>query len=857
MQPDKTVSIGTEIVAVRRPRAVDVQFAPGTIVAARYRISGLLGAGGMGEVFRADDLKLGQAVALKFLPARLAQQPVLLGRLHEEVRLGRLVAHPNVCRIYDIVEWEGAHFVAMEYVEGEDLARLLKRIGRFAPDKAVDIARGIAAGLMAAHAKGVLHRDLKPANVMIDAQGESRIMDFGLALSTAEAQPGVLAGTPSYVAPEQLEGEPATVQSDLYALGLVMYELVTGRRVHDARSFNERVSRLTDEVTEPSDLVPDIHPAVEAIILRCLASEPSARPRSAREVIEALPGDPLAAAMAAGQTPSPRLVAAARSVGSLRPSMAWSLMVLIALELAFVFYAFRTRGLFGMLHPKPPEVLAERADAIRERAGLPPQKFGAMGWERSFRRIAWIASTDASPDRWERLKRGPSPIWFWVRRESRPPLGDGMDLAPAMADPPQASPGASTIAVDPKGRLLSMTAIPEASWRARQADWRALFDAAGLDLAKFTPAAPRALPPAYADTRLAWNGAHPDDGTPIRVEAAALRGIPVFFAIAAPWDDAPDRTGVLPFAGSGGQAYIAAMSVTLLLFAIAGMIFAWRNLRQRRGDRAGAMRLAIVLFVLQMIAIAGMAEHAMSLAHETAIVLKAAATSLLWTSGYFLVYLGLEPFVRRKWPDRLIAWARLLSGNWRDPMVGRDVLIGIAAGLGHVVIASLPYVLGIAPMITSLRTLRSPFAAVTGVARYVHYGIVQGLTIMIALMVLTIVLRKRSLATLGVFTLLFGVFQFASSDARMLPVFAAGAALVTFIGARFGLLAAVAYCGTFALMLSGNLPAEMSWSTARSLAAPAFVLALAAWALVVSRARVAESQSRKVAKSQRSGKNLL
>src|SRR3954452_1729931 len=198
------------------PRLPYAQFSPGSIVAGRYRIVSILGSGGMGEVYRADDLKLGQQVALKLLPAALAQDASQLDLLHEEVRLGRQVAHPNVCRIYDIGDWEGAHFVAMEYVDGEDLARLLQRIGRLSHDKAVEIARGLAAGLAAAHAKGILHRDLKPANIMIDGRGEPRITDFGLALASDEAvDSNIVAGTPAYMAPEQFEGKAATVQSDL------------------------------------------------------------------------------------------------------------------------------------------------------------------------------------------------------------------------------------------------------------------------------------------------------------------------------------------------------------------------------------------------------------------------------------------------------------------------------------------------------------------------------------------------------------------------------------------------------------------------------------------------------------------
>jgi serine/threonine-protein kinase len=206
------------------PRLPYEQFAPGSVIAGRYRIVSLLGSGGMGEVYRADDMKLGQQVALKFLPAVFARDAGLLESLHDEVRLGRQVSHPNVCRIYDIGEWEGAHYVAMEYVDGEDLGRLLHRIGRLAHDKAVEISRGLAAGLAAAHAKGILHRDLKPANIMIDGRGEPRITDFGLALASDESvDSNVVAGTPAYMAPEQFDGKAATVQSDLYALGLVLY----------------------------------------------------------------------------------------------------------------------------------------------------------------------------------------------------------------------------------------------------------------------------------------------------------------------------------------------------------------------------------------------------------------------------------------------------------------------------------------------------------------------------------------------------------------------------------------------------------------------------------------------------------
>ena len=146
------------------------RFTAGTLLAERYRIVGLLGRGGMGEVYRAEDLKLGQPVALKFLPDGHGEDDRRLARLLNEVRLARQVSHPNVCRVYDVAEVDGMHFMAMEYVDGEDLSSLLRRIGRLPHEKALEISRQICAGLAAAHEQGILHRDLKPANVMIDGR---------------------------------------------------------------------------------------------------------------------------------------------------------------------------------------------------------------------------------------------------------------------------------------------------------------------------------------------------------------------------------------------------------------------------------------------------------------------------------------------------------------------------------------------------------------------------------------------------------------------------------------------------------------------------------------------------------------
>jgi serine/threonine-protein kinase len=176
----------------------------------------------MGEVYRADDLKLEQPVALKFLPPDLEADTGRLERLFGEVRMARQVSHSAVCRVWDIGEADGQHFLSMEFVDGENLSSLLRRIGRLPADKALDIAKQVSAGLAAAHEKGVLHRDLKPANVMLDGQGKVRITDFGLAgLAETLTDEDVRSGTPSFMSPEQLLGREVTVRSDIYALGLL------------------------------------------------------------------------------------------------------------------------------------------------------------------------------------------------------------------------------------------------------------------------------------------------------------------------------------------------------------------------------------------------------------------------------------------------------------------------------------------------------------------------------------------------------------------------------------------------------------------------------------------------------------
>jgi serine/threonine protein kinase len=306
----RTNAVTMGVVTVTPPPSVPAssRFAPGAIVAGRYRLVALLGRGGMGEVYRADDLTLDQTVALKFLPEGMAGGDTRLAQFHNELRTARQVSHRNVCRLYDLGDADGRRFLTMEYVDGEDLASLLRRIGRIPQDKAIQIARQLCAGVAAAHERGVLHRDLKPANVMLDGHGDVRITDFGIATAAKDAGADI-AGTPQYMAPEQLAGRLASIRSDLYALGLILFEIFTGKRAYEATSLGElKQLHDTGTVMAPSSIVRDLDPAVERVILRCLEKDPERRPASALTVAVSLPGgDPLAAALAAGETPSPEL----------------------------------------------------------------------------------------------------------------------------------------------------------------------------------------------------------------------------------------------------------------------------------------------------------------------------------------------------------------------------------------------------------------------------------------------------------------------------------------------------------------------------------------------------------------------
>ena len=667
-----------------------IPFAPGAIVAGRYRLVSLLGRGGMGEVYRADDLTLDQTVALKFLPAGVASDADRLAQFHAELRIARQVSHKNVCRLYDLGEHEGRRFLTMEYVDGEDLATLLRRIGRLPQDKAVDIARQLCAGIAAAHERGVLHRDLKPANVMIDGDGNVRITDFGLAVAAGEVGAS-RAGTPQYMAPEQLTGGAASVKSDLYALGLILFEMFTGKRVFDAKTFNELL-RLHESrtLTNPSAMVRDLDPAIERVILRCLEHDPAQRPGSALAVAAALPGgDPLAAALAAGETPSPEMLAAAGETSAFSPAMGLSLMAAILVGLtAIAMLADRAMFLAKVPLEKGVEALEDRARDTLTKLGYTQRPTDtARGYLMQFDFVFYVMRTDRSPARWDALKNEHFPsLRFWYRTSPRLLETQGSGWNAAFGDPPMTVSGMNTVLLNSEGHLTRFETVTpqfdDSTAPPAALNWNVFFDAAGLDPATFKPVTSVWVPQTYADERRAWEGPMPGrSGITLRAEAAGYRGRPVFFQISGPWTRALRDTP--PQEGQKGRSLIR-FALFLIIFALSvgTCAQAWRNVKTGRGDRRGATRIAFTLIGVMFVSWALGARHYLEPLTEFGHFLDSFLSEQLLNGAIlWLVYLALEPYVRRYSPDMLMSWSRLISGRFRDPRVGRDVLVGIVAGL--------------------------------------------------------------------------------------------------------------------------------------------------------------------------------
>jgi len=819
----------------------DGRFVPGTLVAGRYRIISLLGRGGMGEVYRATDLTLSQPVALKFLPDSGPDHLRALERFHNEVRIARQVSHPNVCRVYDVGEADGMPYISMEYVDGEDLASLLQRIGRLPADKALEIARKICAGVAAAHDKGVIHRDLKPANIMLDRRGNVVVMDFGLAavadqLRGAEAR----SGTPAYMAPEQLRGEQVTARSDIYALGMVLYEIFTGKRAYDAASMAELI-RLQEraQIASMSSIAAEIDPAVEKAIRRCLDPDPAKRPASALLVAAALPGgDPLAAALAAGETPSPELVAASGKTEGLPLKKSVPLALGIAALIIAVPFV-RTNVELHSLVPfdLSPDALAAK---IREQAAafgytaMPADKKYDLHWDTAaiFDAGKHVKSV-AELRRWFQAE----PPMLLGYRESPLPLVALPDGEVTEQRPAPTISGMIEAWVNTKGELRFFHAVPPEVDRpapASEVDVQAISRAIGFDISQWPETAPK-FTPAYAfDWQKAWKGQHPLMHTDLTVQAAAWHGRITDLQVLRPWS----KPWHEPESYATNWKDAARSLIEKLIYGLAFLFSAFmaaRNLRAGRGDRRGAWRLSVVYFIL-------MGGHWLCSAHWVAdismirILLVNAGEWFTSAALIWLLYIALEPAVRARWPHSILTWSRVLAGRWQDAQVGADVLYGALLGL---VITAFFLITNWVEMSRGAPSgwtseyvgfgTRFWMADVLGRAR----GAVEfGLIVVFAIFCLRALLRKdwiASVAAAVLFTLTEGeaiqggIFDFLF----FLVIFT----LLVFTLMRLGLVSTMAaiFFVNFLLMTPGAQGLTKPYESA-VIAYPALVLAIVIWA---------------------------
>jgi len=829
------------------------RLAPGAIIAGRYRLVALLGRGGMGEVYRADDLTLDQPVALKFLPHGAADA-ARLSQFHNELRIARQVSHKNVCRLYDLGEADGRRFLTMEYVDGEDLSSLLRRIGRIPQDKALDIARQLCAGVAAAHERGVLHRDLKPANVMLDGDGNVRITDFGIATAAHDAQDEIV-GTPQYMAPELLAGKPASVHSDLFALGLVLFEVFTGRRAYDAKTLAE-LKTLHDTTTiTPSAIVRDLDPAIERAIVRCLDKNPERRPGSALAVAAALPGaDPLAAALAAGETPSPDMLAAAGEREAL-PALVALAAVTWVLTALVTAAALSPRLTFARLVAldKPPAVLADRAEQILAATGYTePRADSRDGFQMGGDVITWIARTDASANRWQRLSGGTLPVLlYWYRTSPRTMVPRQLALRVMPNDPVPNDSGMHMIVLDMRGRLVQLNSVPpqfdpSPSDAGREPPWPQLFEAAGLSLPAFSKVEPQWAPRDFADTRAAWEGPfHDQPQLKVRVEAAAYRSQPVSFNIVGPWSR---PTRMQPQQRSMIDMVAAAIfTIGSILLLVGAAVLARHNVRAGRADVSGGTRLAIAAFLIEMMAWVVGFQHVSNIQGELSSLMALSADATFVGVTLWFLYGAFEPYCRRFWPNMLIGWSRLLSGHVRDPLVGRDVLVGLSAGMLWLLI---DFARRLTPQAFGYPPITLPAGGeltFTGSADAVRVWCVlavrqllPALGTVMMFVVLRLVTRRQWLAIAIGAAITFVRFSDYGA-APIVPLEAAAESLMVglfvVVMIRFGLLSALVALFVFSLGETVPLTLNVShWSAASSNQTMALIAALAVFAFFASRA---------------------
>lgn len=846
--------------------AATERFAPGEVLAERYRVLGLIGKGGMGEVYRAEDMRFGQMVALKFLPEELARDRESLKLLIEEAKLARQISHPNICRVHDVGEVDGHVFITMEYIEGENMASLLRRVGRMPQDKGVLVAQQLCSALTTMHDRGILHHDLKPANIMLDDAGDARVTDFGLAVPTIGMRPEMAkAGTPSYMSPEQVLGKPPSTRSDLYSLGLVLYEMFTGTRLFRPKSMEELKLLHQEPIAPPSNYVPDLDHSIERVIMRCLDPDPANRPESALEVASELPGgNALTAALRLGRTPTPGAVAASGGRCMLRPMHAAGLVAaVLVLLVSCALLAGRSSMVARAALPKSPSVLVDKAEELISTLGVTaPVKDTAASLDYYEELMRLIVEHSSGDQRLAMLRRArPSPIDFWYRSSPQPLVTLASNQHVTWYDPPATHGGMVSIRLSSTGYLRELQVVPDmfasnaapslepGSESERAALRERVFVVCGLVGSKLTPTPPERMPLVFSDAREAWSGVYPEaPDEPVRLEIS-WRGnsLATVRIVEERWSQASVQGS--PLVTLAQEHAQTASYLVRAVLVIGALVLAWRHVRQRRGDRAGAWRVATLVFVLWWAGGLLRSDAVPELTGMLRMFGTTAQDAVVRALFVWLMYLALEPLVRRYWPQTLVSWARMLGQEFGDRLIARDVLVGLCVGLGMGIAVyghqSLSSVLGGDPAPYWINQEHgidaiSSFATQVGVAsELLARGILAAMASLVLLVVFRMLSRNEivSMVAVAAIAAFVGGLWLGSGVVSFVCAGLASAAWAWTL-ARVGLLAVIVALSTGMFVLTFPVsPNVGAWYAGAMVLPVAMILAASGWGLRTTLAR--------------------
>jgi serine/threonine protein kinase len=689
------------------------QFKPGDMIDNRFVVVRFIARGGMGEVFEVEDRQLrGVHVALKTILSQYAVDPVMRQRFEREVLSAREVVHPNLCPIYDLGHWNRpggtVTYLTMKLLPGESLAARIFRAGPLASEEVLCLMRQVGAGIAAAHDAGILHRDIKSANIILQGSGaelQAWVTDFGLARALLSEETVLtvqgVAGTPGYMAPEIFHGDAPSKASDIYALGVVAYQALTGRL--------PQISLLPGKKGASSFRTSEIPEPWRRFVEGCLKPAVEERFKTVPQAMQALPSnagqnneaEPLAGT--GGVTPLTKFVADAGSDVAMSVPVAITCLAIVLVGIAGLCFLRQRTGIVNQIPMEnSSEVLAAKARDIAKSLGYTERPVDtSFGWNYNEDYLRYVGGGKSFSAHGRNFSaQHPPAVFFWLRESPHYLVNYASINAPKRFERDTLEPGMLDVLLDSEGRLIEFQAMPQQTEHSGggqkpEFDWVHLFLAAGLDPSRFTRVQPMIHPQGSYDSQAAWTGSwetNPKDL--LRVETAAYLGQPVFFRIIGPWTRPDEHPS-----WSAGVISFATFLFFLVMLPIGAGLLAWRNARLGRADQQGAFRLAASAFLCMFLGSVVGNNHVPTFAEITTLF-SALRDAFVTGVIFWVVYMAAEPVVRRRSPATLIAWTRLLEGRLRDPRIGRELLAGFVLGVVGTYVVDLvpiPFIEPLAP----------------------------------------------------------------------------------------------------------------------------------------------------------------